>query len=153
MKELLSNWLIVYIGNFIGSILLSLLLYACGVIENNIELMNTFISIANKKVNYSFFALIILGFLCNILVCTAVFLATNAKSTLEKIAVIIIPIFLFIVLGFEHSVANMYYLSMAYIFGSFEISELLITNLLPVTFGNILGGILLSLYLYFTKRK
>lgn len=152
IKSLLINWLLVYIGNFIGSIILSLLIYKSGSLTNE-ALINAFINIANKKISYNFMNLIILGTLCNMLVCTAVFLGVTHKNTLEKIFVIFIPIFLFVLLGFEHSVANMFYLSIGALLGKINFINLLIHNLLPVTLGNIIGGILIGLIFNYTKSK
>lgn len=152
LKSLLFNWLLVYIGNFIGCILLSLLIYKSGSLTNE-TLINTFIGIANKKISYNFINLLILGSLCNILVCTAVFLGVTSKSIVDKIFVIFIPIFLFVLLGFEHSVANMFYLSIASLFGKLNFINLIIYNLLPVTLGNIIGGILIGLIFNYTKSK
>ena len=152
IKSLLINWLLVYIGNFIGSVLLSLLIYRSGSLTNE-ALVNAFINIANKKVSYNFINLLILGTLCNMLVCTAVFLGVTHKNTLEKIFVIFIPIFLFVLLGFEHSVANMFYLSIGALLGKINFINLIIHNLLPVTLGNIIGGILIGLIFNYTKSK
>ncbi len=152
IKSLLINWLLVYIGNFIGSIILSLLIYKSGSLTNE-ALINAFINIANKKISYNFMNLIILGTLCNMLVCTAVFLGVTHKNALEKIFVIFIPIFLFVLLGFEHSVANMFYLSIASLLGKLNFINLLVDNLLPVTLGNIVGGVLIGLIFYYTKSK
>ena len=152
IKSLLINWLLVYIGNFIGSIILSLLIYKSGSLTNE-ALINAFINIANKKISYNFMNLIILGTLCNMLVCTAVFLGVIHKNTLEKVFVIFIPIFLFVLLGFEHSVANMFYLSIGALLGKINFINLLIHNLLPVTLGNIIGGILIGLIFNYTKSK
>ncbi len=152
IKSLLLNWLLVYIGNFIGSVILSLLIYKSGSLTNE-TLINTFISIANKKVSYSFVNLFILGILCNMLVCTAVFLGVTSKNIIDKIFVIFIPIFLFVLLGFEHSVANMFYLSIASLLGKLNFINLLVDNLLPVTLGNIVGGVLIGLIFYYTKSK
>jgi formate/nitrite transporter len=152
LKSLLLNWLLVYIGNFIGSILLSLLIYKSGSLTNE-TLINAFVNIANKKVSYNFINLLILGTLCNILVCTAVFLGVTSKNIIDKIFVIFIPIFLFVVLGFEHSVANMFYLSIGALLGKLSFINLIIHNLLPVTLGNMIGGILIGLIFHYTKSK
>ena len=112
------------------------------------------IKILNTKIAYSFKTAIILGILCNFLVCIAVFLATNAKTITEKIIVIYLPIFTFIVLSFEHSIANMFYLSVGYILdNSVKLSTILINNLLPVTIGNIIGGTLLGLSIWYLKES
>lgn len=153
LKSLLANWGLVYLGNLIGSIILSFLIYKSGAITSNELLMNAFIVVATKKISLSFIGAIILGFLCNILVCIAVFLSTVSKTIIEKIIVIFIPIALFIMLSFEHSVANMFYLSIAPMLSNFNIMDLLINNLLPVTIGNIIGGSLLGIILSYTKSK
>lgn len=153
IKDLLINWGIVYIGNLIGSIILAFLLSKGGVISSNELLVTAFIGIATKKISYSFITAFILGILCNILVCIAVYEATVSSSTIEKIFVIFIPIALFIMLGFEHSVANMFYLSIGAFLHNFNTVELLVNNLLPVTLGNIVGGSLIGLILYYTKKK
>ncbi len=152
IKSLILNWLLVYIGNFIGSILLSLLIYKSGSLSNEV-LINSFVGIANKKISYNFINLLILGSLCNILVCTAVFLGVTSKNIVDKIFVIFIPIFLFVLLGFEHSVANMFYLSIASLLGKLDFINLIIHNLLPVTLGNIIGGIIIGLIFNYTKSK
>ena len=152
IKSLILNWIIVYIGNFIGSLILSLLVYKSGSLTNEM-LVSAFINIANKKISYSFINLLILGSLCNILVCTAVFLGVTSKNIIEKIFVIFIPIFLFVILGFEHSVANMFYLSIASLLGKLNFIKLITINLLPVTLGNIIGGILIGLIFNYTKSK
>ena len=152
LKSLLLNWILVYIGNFVGSILLSLLIYKSGSLTNE-TLINTFIGIANKKVSYNFINLLLLGILCNMLVCTSVFLGVTSKNIVDKIFVIFIPIFLFVLLGFEHSVANMFYLSIASLFGKLDFINLIIHNLLPVTLGNIIGGTIIGLIFNYTKSK
>lgn len=151
-KSLILNLILVYIGNFIGSIMLSLLIYKSGSLSNE-ALVNAFVNIANKKVSYSFINLLILGGLCNMLVCTAVFMGVTSKNILEKVLLIFIPIFLFVVLGFEHSVANMFYLSIGSLLGKLSFIKLIIHNLLPVTLGNIFGGILIALIFNYTKSK
>ncbi len=152
LKSLLLNWILVYIGNFVGSILLSLLIYKSGSLTNE-TLINTFVGIANKKVSYNFINLLLLGILCNMLVCTSVFLGVTSKNIVDKIFVIFIPIFLFVLLGFEHSVANMFYLSIASLFGKLDFINLIIHNLLPVTLGNIIGGTIIGLIFNYTKSK
>ena len=87
------------------------------------------------------------------MVCTAVFLASTSKNTVEKILVIIIPVFIFVSLGFEHSVANMYYLTIGKLIeNSISFKDIFISNLLPVTMGNIIGGLIVSLYIYIRDK-
>jgi formate transporter len=156
LGALLRNWAVVYLGNFIGSVVIALLVigsrmytFASG------ELGKTILTVANNKMHYSFIQAIFLGILCNILVCLAVWLTYSTPSISGKILAIIFPISAFIAAGFEHSVANMYILSVALFLKNFDptfISGLtlnlgsltwgnaLLYNLLPVTLGNILGG-------------
>ena len=150
IKELLKNWLIVYFGNLCGAIIISLL-----IINTPLKdiVANSFIKITNTKISLSFLSSIILGILCNFLVCLAVFLASNAKTIGEKVLVIFFPIFTFVALSFEHSVANMAYLSLGYLFdNTISIGKILLNNLLPVTLGNIIGGSLLGLSIYYLKK-
>ena len=150
LKELLKNWLVVYIGNILGSLLITLLIVNTP-LKNAI--MDSFIKITNNKISLSIISAIILGILCNFLVCLAVFLSSNAKSTSEKIILIFIPIFTFVALSFEHSVANMSYLSFGYAFdNTISISKILLNNLLPVTIGNIIGGSTLGVLIYYLKK-
>ena len=151
VKQLLKNWLIVYLGNLFGALLITLL-----VVNTPLKdvIMDSFVKIANNKVSYTLLSSIILGILCNFLVCLAVFLSSNAKNITEKILVIILPIFTFIALSFEHSVANMSYLSFGYLFdSSVTIGKILLNNLLPVTLGNIIGGSLLGLGIYYLRKE
>jgi formate transporter len=155
-KGLLQNWGIVYVGNFIGSFGTAILVtlskqYTFG--GGSIGV--TALQIANGKVQLGFFQAIMLGILCNILVCLAVWLTFSARSTVDKILAIIFPISAFVAAGFEHSVANMYFIPMGLLMKLFDPSfvtqtglelthltwgNFFINNLLPVTIGNIVGG-------------
>lgn len=150
LKELLTNWLIVYLGNFIGSFIFAFLIYYSSSLNSDLSIY--LINIANNKCNLSFISSLILGIFCNVLVCTAIFLSSNATTIKEKITVIFLPILLFIVMSFEHSVANMFYLSI----GKFLDSNLtILNNLIPVTLGNIIGGVIIGLlfnYLYSLEK-
>lgn len=155
-KALLRNWGIVYLGNFIGSIGTALVVFlskqytfAGG------GLGTTALSIANGKVHLGFVQAIMLGILCNVLVCLAVWLTFSARSTVDKIAAIIFPIAAFVAAGFEHSIANMFFIPIGLFIKGFDPtfaantgldladltwSAFLVNNLLPVTIGNIIGG-------------
>lgn len=156
LRALLRNWFWVYMGNFIGSILLAVLMDLSALWDYNNALHGIYaLKIALGKVNLSFNAALVRGILCNWLVCLAVWMAYSAKDTTGKILAIFFPIMLFITSAFEHCVANMYYLtaglllkSYPAIAGAFSPAELeqltlqaMLHNLLPVTIGNIIGGV------------
>ncbi len=153
LKGMLNNWLWVYIGNLIGSLLVALAVYYAGSVDMNVDLFNKFASIAAAKTNLTFINAIILGIFCNILVCIAVYLAFINKNTIEKIFCIFFPIMFFIILGFEHSVANMFYLSMGCLTSKITILDALINNLLPVTIGNIIGGCLVAIVINYINKE
>lgn len=151
IKELLRNWLLVYLGNLLGSIIMALLI-SNTTVGDTIKI--TFTNITNNKIAITFSNCLVMGLLCNFLVCTAVYLSTIASNILEKIVVIFIPIFIFIILSLEHSVANMFYLSIGYILNNnFSIIDLITKNLLPVTLGNIIGGTLLGFIIWYLREQ
>jgi formate transporter len=157
---LLRNWVVVYVGNFVGSILTALVMFlgkqytfsggAVGV---------TALTIATSKCSLDFIQAVALGIMCNSLVCLAVWLCASARSTTDKILAIIFPISCFVAAGFEHSIANMYFIPIGLFIKGFaptafwqtigktpaDFANLtwvafFIKNLLPVTIGNIIGG-------------
>jgi len=156
----LKNWAIVFCGNFVGAFSVAVLmfyssLYAAG--SGNIGAKA--LIIAENKCSLGFFQAIILGIFCNVLVCLAVWLCYSAKTTSDKILAILFPITAFVVIGFEHSVANMYFIPKALLIKSYAGSEFwtsinaspemyghltwgnfFIQNLIPVTMGNVIGG-------------
>ena len=150
-KALIKNLIIVYLGNFIGAIIVALMLKQGGHYDNPAYL-ETVLKIAKTKASYDILKAFILGILCNVLVCMAVLLSFSVKDTISKIFVIFIPIFLFIMLGLEHSVANMYYLFAGYLNKGIGLKSLL-SNLIPVTLGNIVGGMGFALIYYFPHKK
>ncbi len=155
-KALLRNWGIVYVGNFIGSLVIVGLVFASKqYLGSNGEIGVTALKIANGKVAFGFWQALSLGILCNILVCLAVWLTFSARSTVDKIAAIIFPITAFVAAGFEHSIANMYFIPIGLTIKNvdpafaastgLDLSGLtwrtfIVNNLIPVTIGNILGG-------------
>lgn len=151
LKQLLKNWLIVYAGNLVGSLIITFLIINTPLKD---VVMSSFIKISNTKISFNIYEAIILGVLCNFLVCLAVYLSTNANTIIEKMLTIFIPVFTFIALSFEHSVANMSYLSFGYLLDDgISISNILINNLLPVTIGNIIGGVLLGIVIYYLREE
>jgi formate/nitrite transporter len=166
-SSLLRNWVIVYLGNFLGSIGTVLLMfltrqYTFG--ANSIGI--TALRIGVAKVELGVVQAIALGILCNALVCLAVWLTYSARSTMDKILAIIFPITAFVAAGFEHSIANMYFVPYALFVKDFDpafvttvadkipgIERLtwpafLVNNLIPVTLGNIIGGAVLVAAVY-----
>jgi formate transporter len=150
---LLRNWVIVYIGNFIGGAGLAVMvLFSHHPDMNNGRIAVTMLTTATAKISPSLLTLFFKGILCNILVCTAVWLAAAGRSVSDKIIALILPVSAFVAAGFEHSVANMYFLSVAWLLtmagdvpAGFDASLITIPgiahNLVPVTLGNIVGGV------------
>ncbi len=165
-RQLLRNWGIVYAGNFVGSVATALIMFFTKQYEfSNGAVGQTALSIANGKVNLDFTQAIALGIMCNVLVCLAVWLTFGARTTADKISAIIFPITAFVAAGFEHSVANMYFISIGLFIKEFDptyadstgldltnltLRGFLIDNLLPVTIGNIIGGAILVSAVYWT---
>ncbi|MDO4507983.1 MAG: formate/nitrite transporter family protein [Candidatus Saccharibacteria bacterium] len=146
LRKLLKSWLIIWLGNFVGALILAEIVYFSGSFGS--EQIKTTISLAENKVNLEILPMILRGVLCNILVVLGVWMATGAKDVNGKIWAIWFPVMLFVFAGFEHSVANMFFLPLGLFFGA-EISLVgIFMNLLFVTFGNLLGGALLIPLLY-----
>ena len=168
-RLLLRNWLIVYVGNFIGSVMTAVLIFLSGQFTFGSGAVGiNALNIANAKVNLGFGQAIVLGILCNALVCLAVWLCMSARTTTDKILAIIFPITAFVAAGFEHSIANMYFIPMGLLIkaganaplwgGGLDFvagdyvnltwTNFFVANLLPVTIGNIIGGALMVGYVY-----
>lgn len=156
--SMLRNWVVVYIGNFVGAVMIAYLMYNTGLFSSGADLLGGMtVKIAAGKCGLSFCKAFILGILCNWLVCLAVWMSTGADNTIGKIFAIFFPIWVFVTSGFEHSIANMYYVpagifakaNTAFVAAS-EVADsalanlswagFAVNNLLPVTLGNIVGG-------------
>jgi formate transporter FocA len=175
-SSLLRNWGIVYLGNFVGAILTVIVVLLSGqfTFGNGAVGLNA-LNIAQVKVSHGFIQAIFLGSLCNMLVCLAVWLVFSARTTTDKILSIIFPITAFVAAGFEHSIANMYFIPIGlgikqFAGGAFWSSigsspaeyatltwgNFLLRNLLPVTIGNIIGGALgvgIVYYVIYLRNK
>ena len=163
--EILISWGIVYIGNFIGGILMAVLvIYSHSTDLFNKNMAQTFINDGFQKLSMSFDEAFVKGILCNFFVCLAVWLSFGAKDLFSKIIVIWMPIFLFVSCGLEHTVANMFTIP-AGLFASYEYNlerqrlnwgRFIYKNLIPDTLGNILGGAVLVgiayWYIYLTPN-
>lgn len=158
-KQLLKNWGISYLGNFVGALSIVFLIYLTGLWKMKDYMLGAkMVLIAADKVNLTFLEAFSRGILCNALVCLAVWLCFSARSVVSKIAAIIFPITAFVASGFEHSIANMYFIPMGISLRQNDgvISQIaqmapnasldrlnvmgLLGNLLAVTIGNIIGG-------------
>ncbi len=167
---------VVYFGNLAGSLILVFLLYNCGQYQMSAGAVGAYtIKVASGKLGYTFMQCVASGILCNILVCAAVLMASRVPSVPGKIVTVFFPILAFVIGGFEHCVANMYYLPAGiaaagneqYVAKAIElyglteeaisaltIPNMILLNLIPVTLGNILGGmVFIALPLYVLSRK
>lgn len=176
MRAMIKNWIFVYLGNFIGSVLIAYMMNESGLFTSGANGLGAItIKIAAYKVGLSFIQAFFLGVMCNWLVCLAVWMAYGAKDIAGKIFAIFFPIWLFITSGFEHSIANMYYvpagimakgneaLSGAAIslgmtpemLDNLNWMNFLIKNLAPVTLGNIVGGgiFVAAIYWFIYRQK
>ena len=172
--QLLRNWIIVYIFNLVGSVFMAFLIVYSGQLNaGGGELAGITIKIAAGKVGLSFTSALLLGIGCNWLVCLAVWMAYATKSLAGKILAIFFPIMLFITSGFEHCVANMYYIpagmlasmNPTYVENAMAIGVsaeamdaltmqgFFVSNLLPVTIGNIIGGSIFVASAYFLAYR
>ena len=163
ISEMLFSWLFVYLGNFFGGFIMSILIVYSHVTNLfDYGLAKAFVTTATNKTTIGFGDAFVKGILCNFCVCLSVWLSLGAKDLFSKIAALWTPILLFIACGFEHCVANMFFIP-AGLFSSYEyhISRVKLDwgryfykNLIPVTLGNICGGaILVGLgywYIYLT---
>lgn len=165
LSQLGKNWLIIYFSNFVGAFIIAFLIFSSGSLDTNSYHLGAYaLKVAATKATLPFGKAFASGILCNILVCIAVWISYSAKDIAGKILAIWFPIMAFIVGGFEHCVANMYYFSVAMLAKSnpayaealaksLNLSpeqvaeklshiniESIISNLIPVTLGNIVGG-------------
>ncbi len=176
---MLKNLVVVYFSNFIGGVMIALMCYYCNQYNYSGGTLGAYtIKVAYGKATMSFSAAIISGILCNVLVCLAVLLATAAKDIAGKILSCFFVILVFVISGFEHCVANMYYLSSGYIaskntaylekaaelcktdtqtiVNALNPGNMITSNLIPVTIGNIIGGMVfvaLPLYICYIYEK
>ena len=158
-RALLRNWVIVYLGNFVGSLgTATLVFFSKQYTFGDGSVGAAALKIAASKMHYGLLQAVVLGILCNGLVCLAIWLTYSARSTGDKILAIVFPITAFVAASFEHSIANMYFLPYALFIKNFDSAfvtsladkapdlsgltwgAFFLKNLLPVTFGNIIGG-------------
>jgi formate transporter len=162
-RALLLNWTIVFAGNFVGAIATAAIMfftaqYTFGGGSVGLAALAT----ANAKTSLTFVSALTLGIMCNALVCLAVWMCYGARTTIDRVVSIVPPVTAFVASGFEHSIANIYFIPMGLFiksgaddtfwtaigrtaadFPSLTWSNFLLGNLLPVTIGNIIGGSLM----------
>lgn len=161
IAQVLRNWSIVYAGNLIGAVATAVFVYLSRQYtfgEGAVGLAA--LEIARAKTALGFVQAVVLGILCNALVCLAVWLCFGARSTTDKILAIVFPISAFVAAGFEHSVANMYFIPLGLLiktdtaflttigksaadYARLTWTNCILVNLLPVTLGNLIGGVVL----------
>ena len=159
-KNLCVNWLVVYLGNFIGAMLLmGIMLVSKQYLFDNGQVGLNTMHIAQHKLHHDFFAAVALGIMCNVLVCVAVWMTFGGRSLTDKVVIMILPVAMFVSSGFEHCIANMFQIPMGIAISNFAPAEFwemtganpldfadlnvktfIIHNLIPVTLGNIIGG-------------
>ncbi|MET0852946.1 MAG: formate/nitrite transporter family protein [Candidatus Rokuibacteriota bacterium] len=155
-RAVLLNWLVVYAGNFLGAAATALLVFVAGTHRGgNGAFGAAALGIAHGKLQLGFTQAVALGILCNALVCLAVWLSYGGRTAADRILAVVFPISAFVAAGFEHSVANMYFVPFALLIARFDPGfaagagltgvdlgwvAFVAGNLAPVTLGNLIGG-------------
>ena len=172
---LLKNWVVVYLGNFVGALGTAMLMYVSGQYTFGKGAVGVAaLSTANAKSGLDFVQAIALGVLCNALVCLAVWMTFSARTTTDRILAVVPPITAFVAAGFEHSIANMYFIPIGLFikagapasfwettgksaadYANLTWGNFFVNNLIPVTLGNIIGGAVLvgAVYWFVYLRK
>jgi len=158
LKGMVRNWVLVYLTNFIGAFIIAFLIYNAGLLSTNSDKLGGYaVKVATNKANLTFVKSLCSGILCNIIVCLSVWGAYAAKDIAGKIAIIWFPVMAFIIGGYEHCVANMYYFSIGMMakmnpsfienshitpqkLAGFNMHNIIFNNMIPATIGNIIGG-------------
>ncbi len=173
-KALMKNWGLVYLGNFIGAMLLVGIMIAAKHYEGGHGLLGLgYMQTAMAKLQHTFVQAFALGIMCNVMVCLAVWMAYAGRTVVDKLLAVVLPVAMFVAAGFEHCIANMFLIPMAIItkhvatpefwanagiepsqFADLTWSQFLLNNLVPVTLGNIVGGaIFVGLTYWFVYRR
>lgn len=169
VKQMFKNWIIVWCGNFIGAILVAILVFASGLLSTG-TVGSYLVAVATNKANIGFGQALSSGILCNIIVCCCVWGTYAAKDVSGKVLFGFFGVFAFVISGFEHCVANMYYFSIGLLaktnlafveaanVSADKLSNLnlegVFSNLIPVTIGNIIGGaVIVGLTYWYVLKK
>lgn len=154
-SKLLENWIVVILGNLAGSLFFAWLMYRSQLWQAG-SIGEHAVGIAVAKCRLPFDVALIRGILCNWLVCLAIFMATAARDVAGRMLACYAPIMAFVASGFEHSVANMYFIPTGLLLAkdmgiadpALSWGNFFLGNLLPVTLGNILGGVVFVAFAY-----
>ena len=158
--QLVANWSMVYLGNFVGAMLFVSLIWLAGQqMAMHGDWGFNVLKTASYKLQHSFVQALCLGILANLMVCLAVWMSYAGRTLTDKVVVMLLPISMFVAGGFEHSIANMFLIPMAIVihsfaspefwtmagvmpeqFASLTVNNFVFLNLIPVTIGNIIGG-------------
>jgi formate transporter len=154
-RQVMRNWGWVYLGNLVGAIGTAVLVWLAGAhTMSDGAVGETMVRIARNKIALDPVSVLARGILCNVLVCLAVWLCMSARTVTDKILATVFPITAFVACGFEHSVANMYFLSIGVVLAAGTSAPLSVTdavsNLALVTLGNVLGGTVLVALVYWS---
>ena len=162
---LVRNWVIVWLGNLVGSLIVVALIYWCGVgAMNGGAVGDAMVSVAVSKVTPDWLVLMAKGIMCNVMVCLAVWIGFSARTVVDKVLGIMLPISFFVAAGFEHCVANMFFLPTGLLMksagfgaavanaGALDVTAILY-NLSAATVGNIIGGVLVGLAYWFVYAR
>lgn len=162
LAGMLRNWAIVWVGNLVGALcVVGLVLAAQMPAMNGGAVAEAMVSVASGKVSPEWTTLFFKGVMCNVLVCLAVWIGYSARTVVDKVAGVLLPICAFVAAGFEHCVANMFFLPIALFLngagvgaeGAIAIGGI-VCNLSAATLGNVVGGLLVGLaYWYVYHRK
>jgi formate/nitrite transporter len=162
-REVLGNWVVVCLANAAGAFGLAVLVFLSGHAQmNGGAVGRTYMQIAAVKANLPPLAAFVRGILCNVLVCMAVWMTLAGRSVTDKFIALVLPIAAFVAAGFEHSIANMYFLPLGFMLqaaggqspGAWTVMSGLARNLLPVIAGNLFGGsVLVALVYYVIYRR
>jgi formate/nitrite transporter len=165
-KQLLRSWAVVYVGNFIGSLFFAYLIFYSGIYNLSNRAVATYaVETAANKVNLNLLEAFLRAVACNWLVALAIWLAASGDDIISKMAGIYFPIMAFVASGFEHSIANMYFIPIGILLKDFVTTQVslanltwtgfILNNLLVVTLGNIIGGAFFvgCIYWYAYLRK
>ena len=172
--KMFKNWINVYIGNFIGALILVAIIWFSGEHmaangEWGLNVLNT----TAHKLHHTFTEAVFLGIMANIMVCLAVWMNYAGRTLIDKAFILILPIGMFVASGFEHSIANMYMIPMGIViknfaspefwtaigmsadtFADLTVANFVNKNLIPVTIGNIIGGLMVGLpFLYLNIKS